>query len=1798
MISAGSAFAASDAAADVSDADIVAIADVSTSNEENNDLNNELTENNAILKAADDLNETTLIVENDTAYQIPKVLEGEAYYHIALFSNDSAVVGRTIFVDFDGDISNVTTSIYGDAIYKIPKVDQPGKYPIKVDFAGDDVYAPSTATAQVELLEVVTEIKPLINITEYPRIAVKENLGYFPFVFIAAVGENETELLGDKLLFVTFDDEYTVECITDEFGIGAFLIPNNTRAGQHFINITYESGDGYTGSSFATEIEIYNLETQIIAFKNMSYSRPAVIEGNALYPILLTTNKTTIPIPLANATVKVRFNNGDVEEFTTNSLGYINYTIPASAFEGNYSMEIIYDGEDGYEYSELFANIEVYFIETQIIAFKNHSYPRPVVVHGDAWYPILLATNTSITINGTEYNIPIPIANKTISIEFEDYSVELTTNSFGYVNITLPADTPAGNHTMKIVYDGEDGYTFTAFETTVEVYDVPTKIIALGNASYPRPLVVAGYGYYPIMLVSETNISLGNETITVPFPLANKKVSVDFLGIVEEFTTDEFGLINLTIATDVTPGNYTGTFSYDGEADGYIGTDLTVTIEVYDVPTKIYALDNVAYPAPLVAAGYGLYPIALTTDTYVNISGKEYLIPIPLGNKTVSVTVDGETDEFETDEFGIIMLVIDPEVGEGNYTVEISFVPGEDDEGYIGSDFTGNIEIYDIPTEIHALENMSYPRPLVIEGYGYYPIVLTTDILVPIAMNFTLNITDNWTIPVDINTTIPVHYPLANKTVTVDFDGAVYEFITNDFGLINYIIDPEVAPGNYTVTISYAGSDGFAPADFTTNVEVYDMPTMITAIDGLAYPRALVINDLAFFPLALTTDTYTVINGTEYIIPIPLANKTVLIGLDDGELAEFTTDELGVIIYTLPFEAYTGDHTVVMVYEGDEGYVPSSLNVTVEIFDVDTQIFALDNMSYPAPLVAAGLAYYPIGLTTDIPIPVVVNYTLNITENCSIPIVINTTIPVDIPIANKTVHIFFNGEEEEFTTNDLGIINYFIPVDTVAGNYTVEMIFAGTDGYRDSKLVTNVEVYDIPTLITAIDGLAYPRALVINDLAFFPLALTTDTYTVINGTEYIIPIPLANKTVLIGLDDGELAEFTTDELGVIIYTLPFEAYTGDHTVVMVYEGDEGYVPSSLNVTVEIFDVDTQIFALDNMSYPAPLVAAGLAYYPIGLTTDIPIPVVVNYTLNITENCSIPIVINTTIPVDIPIANKTVHIFFNGEEEEFTTNDLGIINYFIPVDTVAGNYTVEMIFAGTDGYRDSKLVTNVEVYDIPTVITSLGNLSYPTPVVLEGLGYYPILLTTNISFTINGTVIPIPLPLANKTLTVDFNGVSEELMTNEYGIAYYVIPTTTTAGNYTIDIAFAGEEGIYAPTSLTTDVEIYDIESVFIAPDNITFEAADVTSGFAKIPIFLATNTTVPIPLINKTVLVNFNDQFEVYTTSWLGMVVYTVPENTPAGNFTLSIAFLGQDGYAASQDVVQVEIIGINTEIVAEPTITVKVKDLNNTAFNLTLIDENGNVLANQTITIEFNGIVGDYVTDENGAISYALSEVPTAGNYTIVMNYAGAGNYTASEAVSTVVAVKEPLKPSRIFLRNALYFVTQNKIVNVTLWDADSNPIVGKKVSITMYNSTWSGITDETGTAHIRVGIGFGVHDAVVHFDGDDEYSASNRSGYVRVIKETPSVMVRGADARFKVTDPVKTVKVYLWDRTSKPLPVGSKIVLKINGQTYVGFTDSEGIARMNIDINKVGTFNAEVKYGGNTAYNAVTRIVKFVIQ
>ena len=572
------------------------------------------------------------------------------------------------------------------------------------------------------------------------------------------------------------------------------------------------------------------------------------------------------------------------------------------------------------------------------------------------------------------------------------------------------------------------------------------------------------------------------------------------------------------------------------------------------------------------------------------------------------------------------------------------------------------------------------------------------------------------------------------------------------------------------------------------------------------------------------------------------------------------------------------------------------------------------------------------------------------------------------------------------------------------------------------------------------------------------------------------------------------------------------------------------------------------------------------------------------------------IFNVTIPVDIPLANRTVWIAFDDEDPvNFTTDEYGMIYYVIPEDALAGNHTIWILYEGDGGYSYVDVTTNVEIWDVPTQIFALGNTSYARPVVAKGLGYYPIGLTTDLGFDIFNTTIPIDIPLANMTIYVQFgDGEIEELTTDDYGIAYFVIPDVPE-GNYTMFILFDGADG-YAYSNITTSVEIYDAASK-ITPlrQNATYKYPAVLEGDATYTMFLTTNTTIPIPLANKDVYIEFNGIGDYYITDLLGMVTYRLPD-APAGNHTIYMLFEGDDDYAASEATGNIEILGINTRIIADSNMTVMVSDLEGTYFNLTLVDADGNPLADQFVRIEFNGVVEDWLTDENGTINYPLFK-SDAGNYTITMDFVGFGNYTTSNA-SSIITV-EPEK-SKIFLRNALYFVTETKMVRVTLWDGNNKPLAGKTVHITLdeFNLTYSGLTDENGDAYIRVGVGFGTHSATVSFDGDGQYAASNKTGSIRVIKQTPSIMVRGTNTQFKVSDSPKTVNVYLWDRYSKPLPVNSKVGIKINGQTYIGYTDANGIAKINININKAGIYNAELRYMGNSAYNAVTKGVKIQIK
>ena len=310
--------------------------------------------------------------------------------------------------------------------------------------------------------------------------------------------------------------------------------------------------------------------------------------------------------------------------------------------------------------------------------------------------------------------------------------------------------------------------------------------------------------------------------------------------------------------------------------------------------------------------------------------------------------------------------------------------------------------------------------------------------------------------------------------------------------------------------------------------------------------------------------------------------------------------------------------------------------------------------------------------------------------------------------------------------------------------------------------------------------------------------------------------------------------------------------------------------------------------------------------------------------------------------------------------------------------------------------------------------------------------------------------------------------------------------------------------------------------------------------------------------------------------------------------YSVVVKAMNNPGYDDSNKVtVEVDLTKTSTTLTAPNVVT---KYNGGKKLVATLKDANGKAIKGAKVKVVLGNSTQTLTTDANGQVSVSTDGL-ALNTYKATITFDGTDVYKKSSTTATVTVTNQ--EPAKIFLRNALYFVLQTKMVKVTLWDANNKPLVGKTVHITLneWNLTYHGVTDENGDALIRVGVGFGVHSATVTFDGDENYTGTSKTGSIRVIKETPSLMLPGAYSKFKATNPVKIVKIYLKDRYDKPLLPGTKVFLKVNGQTYVGLTDLDGIATISINIKNTGSYNAELIYLGNTAYNAVKRSTKITI-
>ena len=147
--------------------------------------------------------------------------------------------------------------------------------------------------------------------------------------------------------------------------------------------------------------------------------------------------------------------------------------------------------------------------------------------------------------------------------------------------------------------------------------------------------------------------------------------------------------------------------------------------------------------------------------------------------------------------------------------------------------------------------------------------------------------------------------------------------------------------------------------------------------------------------------------------------------------------------------------------------------------------------------------------------------------------------------------------------------------------------------------------------------------------------------------------------------------------------------------------------------------------------------------------------------------------------------------FNGSNLSATTNRSGVASVKSKAPTAGGSFVIGISFAGDTTYAATSTSAALSVR-IATKLTYTG----PTK---AGRGA-PITLSATL-LTTSGTAI------AGQTVSFTLAGVTHGVATNGSGVASWATVAPTTAGKYTVGVAYAGDAARTSASALQPDHQV-------------------------------------------------------------------------------------------------------------------------------------------------------------------------------------------------------------------------------------------------------------------------------------------------------------------------------------------------------------------------------------------------------
>ena len=424
-------------------------------------------------------------------------------------------------------------------------------------------------------------------------------------------------------------------------------------------------------------------------------------------------------------------------------------------------------------------------------------------------------------------------------------------------------------------------------------------------------------------------------------------------------------------------------------------------------------------------------------------------------------------------------------------------------------------------------------------------------------------------------------------------------------------------------------------------------------------------------------------------------------------------------------------------------------------------------------------------------------------------------------------------------------------------------------------------------------------------------------------------------------------------------------------------------------------------------------------------------------------------------------------------------------------------------------------------------------------------------------------------LAGKTLLFTINSATYSIKTNDAGQASIKI-NLAKEKTYPVTIAFEDDES-YTNSSAKANVVVKK-ESTSIASS----DAAMCPNLGEYYSITLKDSASKVIA--NQKVTFTVNGKTYTATTNSKGQAkVYL--KFTTEKTYKITIKFNGNNRYKDSSKTNSILVKkSSKTATLTAPKVTIPPKT--DKSYTVTLINAvNKNGVSNQLITFKVDGKTYTAKTNANGQASIKV-KFTTMKSYSVAISYNGNNYYKKASATGTITVAKTP---TTFQASNVVLTPKSQKAYTVTLKTTSGSVLANQKITMAINGVVYAKTTNSKGQASLTIGLAReNRYPIVLNYNGNDIYAASSLTKYVTIQKTV--TLITASDKTFS-KDLDKYFTATLKDSSGNAL-ANQKITVTFNNINLTQTTDAKGQAKINLDLNKAGSYDIVLKFGGNDIY------------